>query len=153
MGRPQNGKQAWQRPCGGVWADGPPSPPPPVHIDVALELSKVNTAGGMRRRTAGRLAGLAHPPLSFHTDKLHYSTITVDSFEDAVIAVIYNHDIQAVVFTSDFDLHSDPMGCKYRMLMTIDGFEKLQGTSYSSLPRCSRTPPLHLPPPLPPLQA
>lgn len=58
---------------------------------------------------------------------MRYASINVDSFEDAVIAVLYNHDIQAVVFTSDFDLHSDPMGCPYRMLLSVDGHEKLQG--------------------------
>ena len=64
----------------------------------------------------------------YPTEAITYSMITVDSFEDAVIAVLYNHDIQAVVFTADFDLRSDLRGCPYRMLVTIDGFEKLQGT-------------------------
>ena len=67
------------------------------------------------------------PVLPSLPDGIKYSMITVDSFEDAVIAVLYNHDIQAVVFTADFDLHTDPRGCPYRMLVTSDGFEKLQG--------------------------
>lgn len=61
---------------------------------------------------------------------MKYSHIKVNSLEDAVIAVLYNHDIQSVVFTADFDLRGDPRGCPYRMLMTIDGFEKIQGLSY-----------------------
>eukprot|EP00123_Amoebidium_parasiticum_P014050 comp22298_c0_seq1/m.33086 comp22298_c0_seq1/g.33086 ORF comp22298_c0_seq1/g.33086 comp22298_c0_seq1/m.33086 type:complete len:979 (-) comp22298_c0_seq1:738-3674(-) len=51
-----------------------------LHCDLALELSKIPKDG----------------------DSLRYASVTVTSFEDAMIAILYNHDIQAVVLTSDF---------------------------------------------------
>eukprot|EP00123_Amoebidium_parasiticum_P009432 comp19467_c0_seq1/m.22661 comp19467_c0_seq1/g.22661 ORF comp19467_c0_seq1/g.22661 comp19467_c0_seq1/m.22661 type:complete len:926 (-) comp19467_c0_seq1:100-2877(-) len=74
-----------------------------VHCDIALELSKVEKKG----------------------DPLRYASVSVSTFEDAIVAVLYNHDIQSVVFTTDFTARS-PMSY-YRKLMTVDGQEKLQG--------------------------
>eukprot|EP00124_Ichthyophonus_hoferi_P002212 Ihof_evm1s142 gene=Ihof_evmTU1s142 len=74
-----------------------------AHCDIALEMGRLDKKG----------------------DELQYATVTVSSFEDAIIALLYNHDIQAVVFSTDFAARSKPP--VYRSLMTVNGEDKLQG--------------------------